>query len=67
MLLWLHYSMADFICYPHGQNSDMNSNEEWRLNLNKPEKGQKCQALDNKKYLNLMDVYDQNKILKREK
>lgn len=45
----------------------MNSNEEWRLNLNKPEKGQKCQALDNKKYLNLMDVYDQNKILKREK
>lgn len=42
MLLWLHYSMADFIRVNHmAKNSDMNSNEEWRLDLNKPEKGQK--------------------------
>lgn len=42
MLLWLHYSMADFIRVNHmAKNSDMKSNEEWRLDLNKPEKGQK--------------------------
>lgn len=52
--------------YPYGQHSDMNSNEEWRLNLINLKKDRNAQVSDKNKCLKFMDVYDQTKILKRE-
>lgn len=67
MLLWLHYSTADFIHVNHMASTvtwtQMKNGDQILINL---QNDRNPQAPDKNRCLRLMDVYDQNKILKRE-